>query len=128
MKENTNSQFQNFNKWAKIIFVLAALAFISGCFFPFDFFHLSDNPVKSLLVVFCYYQFGGILKKLGTATNQWKFPVLITQSGIALGLVIRYFVEYGEVSNISNFTAHNIALYFITTNIITFLAFLKENK
>lgn len=92
------------------VMVLAYTAF-NGCFvfpfsnelFPFDF-------SKALLVVVGYGMIGilyaGLLEK-GKGIPVLLLTVLFT----LIGLMGRYFLEFGEVSNSMNFIPLNIVLY-----------------
>lgn len=87
------------------IFVLGYIVF-SGCvIFPFDF-------MKAYLVISPYGIIGG---GLGGIYGKQKYKLIYISSLIltALGMIFRYVIEYGEVSNTMNFVAFKILSYLL---------------
>lgn len=123
---------QNHPKISKL-FILGYIVF-AGCFvfpfrnerFPFDF-------TQAYSVIACYGIIGlGIAGVYGIRKEKFVYITSLILTG--LGMICRYFLEYGEVSNIMNFTPFNIISYLAVIPIITVIAYhfcikylMKEN-
>lgn len=91
--------------------VLLGYITFNGCFvFPFSNERFPFDFSKAILVISCYGIIGmcftGLLKK-GRSFIVFISTLFFT----IIGLICRYFLEYGEVSNTMNFIPINIALY-----------------
>jgi len=105
--------------WPIVLFYTA----INGCFvfpfsnemFPFDF-------TKAILVMFGYGMIGifyvGLLDK-GKGISVLMLTLFFT----IIGLIFRYFLEFGEVSNTINFIPVNIVLYLVIIPIYSTLVY-----
>ena len=73
--------------------------------------------------VLCYYELGKYEKLM---QKDWKIgKVLLVNMGvILLGMVMRFFLEFGEVSNTYNFTVPNIAIHITAALAISFVSYL----
>ena len=118
-----------------IIGILIASTLISGGFFPIVNFN-SDNPVNIGLILrlmiivmaFSYYKYIGSLEVI--IFEEWsKISICIFNAAIVLcGLVFRYLLEFGEVSNTYNFTILNVFFQVITLTMISTIVFVLERK
>ncbi len=106
--------------------VLGAVAFFSCCIFP-----LSKYPTMQglevlngalFIVVFC--ELGSILPYLNLAGGRLGVNLLYSLAAVALGLLCRYLLEYGEISNVYNFTAVNIASFMAGALLLTAASFM----
>lgn len=100
----------------------------AGCFgfpfgtsqFPFDFY-------KAYILVASYgcigFGFAWIYGK-----HKEKFVYLVNLVLTGLGLVCRYLLEYGEVSNTMNFTPLNVFSYLMIIPVFTLLAYYLHGK
>ena len=100
---------------------------ISCCTFPiYNFtkdFGKSIVTTNLILNVLCYYELGKYEKLM---QKDWKIgKVLLVNMGvILLGMVMRFFLEFGEVSNTYNFTVPNIAIHITAALAISFVSYL----
>ena len=109
--------------------ILLCLLFlvISCCTFPiYNFtkdFGKSIVTTNLILNVLCYYELGKFEKLM---QKDWKIgKVLLVNMGvILLGMVMRFFLEFGEVSNTYNFTGPNIAIHITAALVISFVSYL----
>ena len=100
---------------------------ISCCTFPI--YNFTKDFGKSIVVsnlilnVLCYYELGKYEKLM---LKGWKIgKVLLVNMGvILLGMVMRFFLEFGEVSNTDNFTGPNIAIHITAAFVISFVTYL----
>ena len=97
------------SKLSKFLF-LSYIVF-AGCFvFPFSNALFPFGLTQAYLVISSYGITGlGLAMILGR--KQYHFVYLATFFLTALGMVFRYFLEYGEFSNTLNFTTFNIVSY-----------------
>ena len=111
---------------SKILLCLLFLV-ISCCTFPiYNFtkdFGKSIVASNLILNVLCYYELGKYEKLM---LKDWKIgKVLLVNMGvILLGMVMRFFLEFGEVSNTYNFTVPNIAIHITAALAISFVTYL----
>ena len=111
---------------SKILLCLLFLV-ISCCTFPiYNFtkdFGKSIVASNLILNVLCYYELGKYEKLM---LKDWKIgKVLLVNMGvILLGMVMRFFLEFGEVSNTYNFTVPNIAIHITPALAISFVTYL----
>lgn len=120
MKE-LKSYLQNHPK-ITIGIILGYLIF-AGCFvfpfgnelFPFDF-------TKGYLVVATYGIIGlGFAGVYGEHIEKFVYIISLVLTGI--GMICRYFLEYGEVSNTINFTTFNIISFLVIIPVLTLVAY-----
>ena len=117
---------KNMKRSSKILLCLLFLV-ISCCTFPiYNFtkdFGKSIVTTNLILNVLCYYELGKYEKLI---QKDWKIgKVLLVNMGvILLGMVMRFFLEFGEVSNTYNFTGPNIAIHITSAFVISFVSYL----
>lgn len=80
--------------------------------FPFfnELFPLEQKEIISFLIAYGIIGIG--LSKI-FQTNKSTIVFFLTLLFTLIGMIIRYFIEYGEFSNTINFTSLNIFLYII---------------
>lgn len=116
-------------KWHVILLIMFVI--ISGASFPI--YNLTKHYTYSLTSILlytnilCYTELGiyekKMLKRLGI-----KHAAIINLGVILLGMLCRYILEFGEVSNTYNFTIPNILLHISATFIISMLSYLVYRK
>ena len=117
---------KNMKRSSQILLCLLFLV-ISCCTFPiYNFtkdFGKSIVTTNLILNVLCYYELGKFEKLM---QKDWKIgKVLLVNMGvILLGMVMRFFLEFGEVSNTYNFTVPNIAIHITAALAISFVTYL----
>ena len=117
---------KNMKRSSQILLYLLFLV-ISCCTFPiYNFtkdFGKSIVTTNLILNVLCYYELGKFEKLM---QKDWKIgKVLLVNMGvILLDMVMRFFLEFGEVSNTYNFTGPNIAIHIIAALVISFVSYL----
>ena len=117
---------KNMKRSSKILLCLLFLV-ISCCTFPiYNFtkdFGKSIVTTNLILNFLCYYELGKYEKLM---QKDWKIgKVLLVNMGvILLGMVMRFFLEFGEVSNTYNFTGPNIAIHITSAFVISFVSYL----
>lgn len=103
--------------------VLLVYVVFAGCFtFPIrsDLFPL--DSAKLYLIIASYGIIGlGFAGVYGPKKEKIIYPVTLMFT--ILGILCRYLLEYGEVSNYYNFTLFNIASYIVVIPIYTVLAY-----
>ena len=117
---------KNMKRSSQILLYLLFLV-ISCCTFPI--YNFTKDFGKSIVVsnlilnVLCYYELGKYEKLM---LKGWKIgKVLLVNMGvILLGMVMRFFLEFGEVSNTYNFTSPNIAIHITAAFVISFVSYL----
>ena len=109
------------------IFLWLLFLVISCCTFPiYNFtkdFGKAIVATNLILNVLCYYELGKYEKLM---LNDWKVSkvMLVNMGVILLGMVLRFFLEFGEVSNTYNFTGPNIAIHIAATFVISIVSYL----
>ena len=117
---------KNMKRSSQILLWLLFLV-ISCCTFPIYNFtkDFGKSIVTSNLVlnVLCYYELGKYEKLM---LKGWKIgkALLVNMGVILLGMVMRFFLEFGEVSNTYNFTGPNIAIHITAAFVISFVSYL----
>ncbi len=102
--------------------VLGYIVF-AGCFvFPI---RSEKFPLDFMGVYLIAASYGIIALSLAGVYGPNKGPAVYLRTLVftVLGLLCRYFLEYGEVSNTYNFTVGNVALYLVLIPLGTFLAY-----
>lgn len=103
-----------------VLFVYVAVA---GCFtFPIrsDLFPL--DSAKLYLLLASYGIIGlGFAAVYGPEKEKIIYPITLMLT--ILGILCRYLLEYGEVSNYYNFTLFNLASYIVVMPVYTVLAY-----
>ena len=102
--------------------VLGYIVF-AGCFvFPIS---SKKFPLDFMGVYLTVASYGIIALSLAGVYGPNKGPAVYLRTLVftVLGLLCRYFLEYGEVSNTYNFTVGNVILYLVFIPLGTFLAY-----
>ena len=98
---------------------------ISCCTFPiYNFTKDFDKAIVAtnlILNVLCYYELGKYEKLM---LKDWKVSkVILMNIGVILvGMVLRFFLEFGEVSNTYNFTGLNITIHITAAFVISIVS------
>lgn len=121
MAKNLNSYLRKHPALPKVI-LLAYLVF-AGCFvFPISSEKFPLDFMKVYLLVGSYGIIGlGFVGLYGVAKEKFIYPITLILTG--LGMVCRYILEYGEVSNTYNFTLLNVISYIAIIPIFTVAAY-----
>lgn len=95
----------------------------AGCFvFPFGSERFPFDFMKAYLVIASYGIIGsGLAEVYGAKREKVIYP--ITLGLTAIGMLCRYLLEFGEVSNTWNFTLLNIALYILVVPVFTVVVY-----
>ena len=115
--------------WIAFITILSAVVY--GCLFPVLNFSPDKPDIPVVIVLLNVVVFYLISNGLGAAVPklfpQWTLLQIACYHFAvgAAGLVMRYFLEFGEVSNTYNFTVVNVTFYLLMT---VGLATLEANK
>ena len=72
-----------------------------------------------------YFAIGCLLLRPGIRLDAWSVPKawLFSLTGVGIGLLVRYVVEYGEHSWKLAFTGRNVLLYLLITPVYVVLLF-----
>ena len=117
---------KNMKRSSQILLYLLFLV-ISCCTFPiYNFtkdFGKSIVATNLILNVLCYYELGKYEKLM---LKDWKVSkvILVNTGVILLGMVLRFFLEFGEVSNTYNFTGLNITIHITAAFVISIVSYL----
>ena len=112
---------------AFLIFACAFLVFI-GCF-SFPMFNFSADAPKTMrwhnlvISLTAYYEIGRLFLNGLLRRNLMK-AAAVTFSMTILGFLFRYLMEFGEISNVYNFTVPNVLLHLLAAVVVVcFTAF-----
>lgn len=108
---------------------------IGGCLFPIVNCN-PENPVETSLVmktiillsVFIFYTELGMLQAALFPNGSIGFVAALNLGMTVLGLIFRYLLEYGEVSNTYNFTAANVALHLFALTILPLMTYISRKQ
>ena len=109
--------------------ILLWLLFLVIACSSFPIYNFTKNYGKSIVAtnlilnVLFYYELGKYEKLM---LKDWKVSkvVLVNMGVILLGMVLRFFLEFGEVSNTYNFTGSNIAIHITVAFVISIVSYL----
>ena len=109
--------------------ILLWLLFLVIACSSFPIYNFTKNYGKSIVAtnlilnVLFYYELGKYEKLM---LKDWKVSkaILVNMGVILIGMVLRYFLEFGEVSNTYNFTGPNIAIHIAATFVISIVSYL----
>jgi len=112
-------------------FILLSFVLLSGCAFPF--YNLT-KPLSgalwftNLFVNYSVYRYmGAFLAQLRPRAGLGS--ILLMNLGIVLGgMLFRWVLEFGEISNVYNFTPVNIALHLAATMAVATFAWWQARK
>ena len=134
MKENRlYTLLQTHRKIGIALFWVIAIFF--GCFcFPFVNLTkiLSDTQkqisILNLFICLVAYAEVGLLSGYLFDKKKIGVVLLVNVAHIIAGMICRYFLEFGEVSNIYNFTFANIAIHIVVISCICLCSYLHTKK
>ncbi len=127
---------ENSKMFLKKIAVISSFIFVSiftGCLFPIINFNL-ENPVNigvpmrgvMVLTAFWLMNSTGYLEAY-VFKNVNNLKVILLNLAIAgFGLIFRYVLEFGEVSNTYNFTFTNLMFHILLLVCVTSFIYLKR--
>ena len=108
---------QTYVKQYKKLFCIIGFIFIiclEGCVFPVGNFAYGGDAAIALINLASAIGIGKCVGEIETMLfpkATWLFVLLVNSGITVLGLVARYFLEYGEVSNTYNFTLKNVVVH-----------------
>lgn len=103
-------------------FIFGYIIFAASFIFPFANELYPFDLLKVYLVVVFYGIIGiGLVGIYGI--HKEKSVYTVTLIFTALGMILKYILNYGEVSNTMNFTAINIISYLIVIPLVTVFAY-----
>ena len=134
MKQNRlYALLQSHRKTGITLFWIIAIFF--GCFcFPFvNITKVLSDAQKQISVInlfTCLIAYAEVGLLSGYLFDKKKISVvlLINVSHIIVGMICRYFLEFGEVSNTYNFTLPNIAILIVAISCICICGYLHAKK
>lgn len=108
---------------------------VGSCLFPIVNCN-PENPVETSLVmktiillsVFIFYTELGMLQAALFPNGSIGFAAALNLGMTVLGLIFRYLLEYGEVSNTYNFTAANVALHLFALTILPLMTYISRKQ
>ena len=134
MKENRlYTLLQSHRRIGITLFWVIAIFF--GCFcFPFVNLTkiLSDTQkqisIINLFLCLVAYAEVGLLSGYLFEKKNFGVVVFINVAHIIVGMICRYFLEFGEVSNTYNFTLPNIAIHIVAISCVCLCSYLHIKK
>ena len=134
MKENRlYTLLQTHRKIGIALFWVIAIFF--GCFcFPFvNLTKILSDTQKQISIInlfICLVAYAEVGLLSGYLVDKKKIGVvlLVNVAHIIAGMICRYFLEFGEVSNIYNFTFANIAIHIVVISCICLCSYLHTKK
>ena len=108
---------------------------VGGCLFPIVNCN-PENPVETSLVmktiillsVYIFYTELGMLQAALFPNGSIGFAAALNLGMTVPGLIFRYLLEYGEVSNTYNFTAANVALHLFALTILPLMTYISRKQ
>lgn len=134
MKQNgLYTLLQSHRKTGIAIFGIVAVFF--GCFcFPFinitKFLGDTEQQISIINLFVCVLAYAevGLLSGYLFEKKNIGVVLLINAAHIIAGMICRYFLEFGEVSNTYNFTLPNIAIHIVAILCVCFCSYLHTKK
>ena len=134
MKQNRlYTLLQSHRKIGITLFWVIAIFF--GCFcFPFvnitNVLSDAQKQISTINLFTCLVAYAEVGLLSGYIFNKKKIGVvlLINAAHIIAGMICRYFLEFGEVSNTYNFTLPNIAIHIVAISCICICGYLHAKK
>ena len=122
--------FQN-HKLSAAAFILLTFVFLACCAFPF--YNLTKPfsgalTFTNLFVNFSVYGYIGAFMARFQPHAGIRKVVLMNLAVILGGMLCRWLLEFGEVSNTYNFTPSNIALHLLVTVTISTWSWCRTSK
>ena len=134
MKQNRlYTLLQSHRKIGITLFWVIAIFF--GCFcFPFvNITNVLSDAQKQISIINLFtclvaYAEVGLLSGYIFTKKKIGVVLLINAAHIIAGMICRYFLEFGEVSNTYNFTLPNIAIHIVAISCICICGYLHAQK
>ena len=104
------------------LLLIGLAAFFSCCLFPVYNVTMQNSLRIPMLAVilFAYYEIGVFFAAMYPNKAIWQVALFFLLASL-LGMGCRYLLEFGEISNVYNFTLPNIGLHLlVTTTIVLF--------
>lgn len=108
----------------KKIGLLIFTLLMTASFFPLEFEFKNIMFWKIFLLIISCEAIGTFFGVFGIKKKKHIYLTILTIT--SLGVFIRYFIEFGEVSNVYNFTIQNVALYLILVPICVLYFYSKS--
>ena len=118
----------------KKLFAIIGLIFIiclECCVFPVGNFAYGGNITISLINLAAAIGIGkclGEIEAILMPKVTWLFISLLNVGVTVMGMVARYFLEYGEVSNTYNFTLKNILVHVVIMLLLSMMFWRQTKK
>ena len=114
---------------------LGGFAVFFGCFgFPFaNITNVLSNVQEKISMINIFtllvaYAEVGLLSGYLFENKKVSIVLLLNLTHIIVGMICRYFLEFGEVSNTYNFTLPNIAIHIVAISCICICGYLHAKK
>lgn len=118
----------------KKLFCIIGLIFIvwlECCVFPVGNFTFGGGIVIGLLNFVAAIGIGkcfGEIEAMVFPKVTWLLVLLLNLGITIMGMVVRYFLEYGEVSNTYNFTFKNIVVHTVIMLLLSIMFWIKTKR
>ena len=113
--------------WMTII-TLISLTIMNGAMFPFNIMKMLEiSIVSGFTIIFWLYALHSVCGYIKTACNKKVTGFALFFGSAVTGMIARFFLELGEVSNTENFTLPNI-LWFLGIYAIIYLLPNRKRK
>ena len=124
--KNLDSDIRKPPVWINVL--LLGYIVVAGCVaFPISSERFPLDFMKAYLLIASYTMIGiGLAGMYGREKE--RFMYLITLGFTIVGMISRYILEYGEVSNTYNFTTFNVFTYIVSIPVFTVIAYHYSGK
>ena len=118
----------------KKLFFLIGLIFIvclECCVFPVGYFAYGRNITIGLINLAAAIGIGkcvGEIEAMMFPKVTWLMVLLVNFGVTIMGMVARYFLEYGEVSNTYNFTVRNILVHVVIMMLLSMMFWTQTKR
>ena len=118
----------------KKLFAIIGLIFIiclECCVFPVGNFAYGGNITISLINLAAAIGIGkcvGEIEAMLLPKVTWVLVLLLNVGVTIMGMVARYFLEYGEVSNTYNFTLKNILMHTVIMLLLSMMFWMQTKR
>ena len=118
----------------KKLFAIIGLIFIiclECCVFPVGNFAYGGNITISLINLAAAIGIGkclGEIEAMLMPKVTWVLVLLLNVGVTIMGMVARYFLEYGEVSNTYNFTLKNILMHTVIMLLLSMMFWMQTKR
>ena len=118
------------HKKAWIVAFFAMVVFFSCCLFPLNVFHLnfSTDFLKYVIFIAAFVSMGTLLAYLHLSNGNILKNYAYVLAAMAVGLGARYLLEYGEISNVYNFTGVNVYVFILGVVMFVSVGYLPLRK